>query len=81
LDNLNMRRERRPLASLEELNRTLSALENHLVERREAEDFSRHTQAADETASPDALEFLRNDPAVAPRAASAPASADNPHKE
>ncbi len=81
LDNLNMRRERRPLASLEELNRTLSALENHLAGRREAEDYSRHTQAADETVSPGALEFLRTDPVAASHTQTASVSADNPHKE
>lgn len=81
LDNLNMRRERRPLASLEELNRTLSALENHLAGRQEAEDYSRHRQAADETASPDALEFLRTDPVAASHTQTASVSADNPHKE
>ncbi|MBX8825834.1 peptidoglycan-binding protein [Ochrobactrum sp. SFR4] len=81
LDNLNMRRERRPLASLEELNRTLSALENHLAGRQETENYPRHTQAADETASPDALEFLRTDPVAASHTQTAPVSADNPHKE
>lgn len=70
LDGLNTRRERRPLASLDELNRTLSALENHLLDKKNT------TQDA-ETAQANAPEFLR----IEPSRPQAPAKPENPHKE
>ncbi|HWD12674.1 peptidoglycan-binding protein [Pseudochrobactrum sp. sp1633] len=81
LDNLNMRRERRPLASLDELNRTLSALENHLLDKQNPDSFTAPQSAADEIAETDALEFLRHEQAAQHRAPQTPAAADNPHKE
>jgi localization factor PodJL len=82
LDNLNLRRERRPLASLDELNRTLSALEDHLRSRQEPESHYTSQAALPETAAADALEFLRHETPVqhARPQQSAPV-ADHPHKE
>ena len=82
LDNLNLRRERRPLASLDELNRTLSALEDHLRKKQEPETPNTNQPAFSETAAADALEFLRHETPVQPiRPQQTAPSADHPHKE
>ncbi|MCF7670728.1 SEL1-like repeat protein [Bacillus subtilis] len=82
LDNLNLRRERRPLASLDELNRTLSALEDHLRKRQEPENHQHSRSELSETATADALEFLRHEAPVQqqPRQQH-PVADDHPHKE
>ena len=82
LDNLNLRRERRPLASLDELNRTLSALEDHLRKRQEPENHQHSRSELSETATADALEFLRQETPVQqqPRQQQ-PVADDHPHKE
>ena len=82
LENLNMRRERRPLASLDELNRTLSALEDHLRKKPEPEDTHNNQSTFSETAAADALEFLRHEsPAQQARPQQSAPVADHPHKE
>lgn len=70
LDGLNTHRERRPFASLDELNRTLSALESHLLDKKSPADD-------EETAQADALEFLRHEQVRQQQ----PAMPENPHKE
>lgn len=82
LDNLNMRRERRPLASLDELNRTLSALEDHLRQKQEPETPINSQPAFVEAAEADELKFLRQETPVQTSRQSQPApAADHPHKE
>lgn len=82
LENLNLRRERRPLASLDELNRTLSALEDHLRKRQEPENHQHSRSELSESAAADALEFLRQEAPVQPQPRQQqPVADDHPHKE
>ncbi|MDR0252511.1 MAG: peptidoglycan-binding protein [Brucellaceae bacterium] len=83
LDNLNLRRERRPLASLDELNRTLSALEDHLRTRNEPENYNSYQPEAREEAPASPPEFLRHETTAPyqPRLQQAAVAEDHPHKE
>ncbi len=81
LDSLNMRRERRPLASLDELNRTLSALEDHLRVQKNGSHDAEQAHNTPQTQA-DTLDFLRHNhaPQPAPVFSKAP-NTDSPHKE
>ncbi|WP_439273682.1 peptidoglycan-binding protein [Pseudochrobactrum sp. HB0163] len=81
LDSLNMRRERRPLASLDELNRTLAALEDHLRSRKYNEENT--PLPAQSGAEP--MQDLQHQAGFSPQDyAAQPAqkasTADNPHQ-
>lgn len=78
LDGLNMRRERRPLASLDELNRTLSALEDHLLIHKNPTDFKNQQPKPAQTMPDAVLDFLRHEKTSEPFKQ---APAENPHKE